>query len=69
MSASASGRFVILVGRMTSYSAEINAINDHAAAAVAEFLIETPQLFHSVFREVDESFDILDVTATGEAVS
>jgi len=69
MSAPASGRFLVRVGRMTSYCAEIDAADERAAQAIAGFLIETPVLFHSVFRQEDESVEILDVTRQREAIS
>jgi len=69
MSAPASGRFFVRVGRMTSYCAEIDAADELAAQAIAGFLIETPHLFHSVFRQEEESLDILDVARQEEAIA
>lgn len=69
MSAPASGRFIVSVGRMTSYRAEIDAADEATAQSIAKFLIAETGLFDLVFREEHESLEVLTITGVTEATS
>jgi len=69
MSASATRRFTVRIGRMTTYTAEIPAEDEDGARAIATFLMDNADVFDAAFYECDEEFDILEIIDQQEAVS